>query len=964
MTSQDSGRSSLRSRLVAGAVAIALMATGTGCNAKDVSQGPVHKVLQSVEVGMRADASIQTIGSTTVSVADDPAKANTVKTSFPPREVVGDLPIRVQTAYRTKDRSGTNLDELKGYSGRVEIDLAVENLTVKPREVAYDVAGVRKTRTALIGAPMTVVASTVLNNTPAGGVVTGDLTDAKVTNGLLSRNSRGMATVQWATILAPPQLNANATLRMVADVKDFETPTFNVSVQPGLITDPSVASLLDSSFNQDTGSEIELQRKTIELIGQVNEVLARSSKTIGDVRSNLDASSKTLGDKSIAELNSSTTSVAASVKYLDQQLKSLNQQLSTTLNSSRSMLLSKMQSTVAMMDAMLGDTTATPPTPSVDSKGCASTVATPHAAMSVYGNLMQVSSQLNGYATATDKCRAQAVRQLLLTVGPPTPTAEQCMDPRASGSVTCGLRTTQMTMDNSLLRINEEGQKLVASLDPTAVNDAITGFQELNSGVKGLETLAGPGGVMDGHYAEALHDLRTAKGRIEDGMTTLHSHAESEKSDVDAALARLRAQRTEIADPATGMLAQMEAIADGVCELGPTASLTSSPSASASATPDPSASPDPTPAPTTPTPAPAAPSAPYTRDQLRAMSTGTTCTGRRTRASQRPAKWKATDDMRTRLTDQLAGIDAAISLLEKQSAAWQEVINWTVVDAPDDDPTTYHAFNLGIKWIDDGIAALKEGHTFSDSYSQELKAAVASLAEGRDHMGPRLTALQAQQEGLSAAITEGFSRATANARTDLAKSMTQTQRRVVEDTLVDASGVSSMFVASVKGLNSASVTISRNGTKSIREEDAQLAGSSAKLGEAIDEMVETNLADIASSFSRSSRDLSGAGALLQADLNKVLLDLGDRKVKGRGLLGAMATSSAKVGSADYQLAMASGAATEYASVRGRDIDTLLLRQAQLKAATESQGELPAFRAKVPAGADAQTVYNFTIGPTK
>ena len=231
-------------------------------------------------------------------------------------------------------------------------------------------------------------------------------------------------------------------------------------------------------------------------------------------------------------------------------------------------------------------------------------------------------------------------------------------------------------------------------------------------------------------------------------------------------------------------------------------------------------------------------------------------------------------------------------------------------------------------------------------------------------MGPRLTALQAQQEGLSAAITEGFSRATANARTDLAKSMTQTQRRVVEDTLVDASGVSSMFVASVKGLNSASVTISRNGTKSIREEDAQLAGSSAKLGEAIDEMVKTNLADIASSFSRSSRDLSGAGALLQADLNKVLLDLGDRKVKGRGLLGAMATSSAKVGSADYQLAMASGAATEYASVRGRDIDTLLLRQAQLKAATESQGELPAFRAKVPAGADAQTVYNFTIGPTK
>ena len=58
-------------------------------------------------------------------------------------------------------------------------------------------------------------------------------------------------------------------------------------------------------------------------------------------------------------------------------------------------------------------------------------------------------------------------------------------------------------------------------------------------------------------------------------------------------------------------------------------------------------------------------------------------------------------------------------------------------------------------------------------------------------------------------------------------------------------------------------------------------------------------------------------------MEKVLLDLGSRKVNGSGLLGAMTTGAATSRSADYQLALATDKTTSYASVRSADIAGLL-----------------------------------------
>src|SRR5690606_17388447 len=141
--------------------------------------------------------------------------------------------------------------------------------------------------------------------------------------------------------------------------------------------------------------------------------------------------------------------------------------------------------------------------------------------------------------------------------------------------------------------------------------------------------------------------------------------------------------------------------------------------------------------------------------------------------------------------------------------------------------------------------------------------------------------------------------------------------------------------------------------RELRESEKRTAAAAAK-------DVDESLSVLARGVNNSTRDINASFALLEGSLKKVLLDLGDRKVNGSGLLGAMTTSAARVGTADFQLALASGQAESYAAVRGEDVNGILLRQAQLQAALQAAADLPAFQIEVPAGAESQTVYNFRI----
>ena len=102
------------------------------------------RLLQSVDVAIGSDGSLSQVGDTVVISRANTGPADTVRHPYDPSKIVDDLPVRVLPSYQTAQSSGTNLADLKGYTGQVTIDLTVQNLTVKPQKVSYDVAGRRR----------------------------------------------------------------------------------------------------------------------------------------------------------------------------------------------------------------------------------------------------------------------------------------------------------------------------------------------------------------------------------------------------------------------------------------------------------------------------------------------------------------------------------------------------------------------------------------------------------------------------------------------------------------------------------------------------------------------------------------------------------------------------------------------------------------------------------------------------
>ena len=292
---------------------VAVSAVLVSASVAPVAQADVestsNRVLQSVSVAMSPDGTLTGVDGSLVETSGSAEDAEAQASSYAPSDVATDLPVRVLTAWRTAEGAGTDLSDLQGYSGRVAIDLTVQNLTVEPQMLQYDVDGASRSQAALVGSPLTITASAGLGDLAPATIVTDDEDSGRnVTNGVIGRSADG-TTVQWAAMLAPPTLSSSAELSLVVDAKNFDVPEFDLSVQPGLVTDPSIGALVDSAFNPGASEELELQSRTISLIGEVNAVLARASGTISDVRSNLTSSAETLGTQTVADLQSSTESV-------------------------------------------------------------------------------------------------------------------------------------------------------------------------------------------------------------------------------------------------------------------------------------------------------------------------------------------------------------------------------------------------------------------------------------------------------------------------------------------------------------------------------------------------------------------------------------------------------------------------------------------------------------------------------
>ncbi len=930
------------------ALGIALVALGmiatTSCTPTpkpEPVENPV-KLLQSVRVGLSSAAGVHTVEGTTISVSAT-GESSAENATYDAAQVVGELPVRVSLQYRAGEKSGSDLAELKGHTGPVEINLTLENLTVKPQTIQYDAAGQARSDTALVGAPLTVAASTKLPGLRADDVTPGSADGATGTNGVLSSTEDGATVVQWATVLAPPRSGASTTLRLAADVKDFQVPEIDVAVQPGLNTDLSANGVLAGAFSSGSGSEMELQRRTISLVADVNTVLAKAGSTITEVRRNLQATSQTLGAKTAGELRDNSQALAGTMKDLKQQLKVLGSDLEASTNATQSTTMSQLKLTVSAVDAMLGDTSATPPVAPITGDGCTAEVAKAAPAATVYSSVLTMSSQLDAYAKVSASCRDTVASALKATMGPENPSQAECA---AQGSMTCSLYGSAVTVTGALLGLVQKGDELVSGLQPQVIEGAIK--DQASSAVALEKVRADLGAMLDGSgtsqdYSKALAALEAAIKSSTDSATATRKAATAAQNSVDTLRQKLLAIATR-AKTAKGelgqgswlngsMLQQNQKLADELCKLSDNGLIPGKGKLSAKDV-----------------------------ERLRSYLTSVPCeptdaNGNPSPQLNTPPGFKEPLDVR----------------LEGQSAAWDEVLAATDTTAADQAigqaftalGTTFDDADTKLEAVRSAVKTLDGAATGSVNGTKKgLESLDAALAKAIDSSGTVTTALaklKAQQDMLGDKIKESLRDVSAETAAEVYKTVGEQVRQVADIGDASSEAVTTAFNRSISGLKSTSDDVVKDAEGTVNKQRDELLGQSGDLTAALSKSTQSSLENIASSTSGSTRDVEGASALLASSLNKVMLDLGDRAVNGSGLLGSMATSAAKADTADFQLALASQNAEGYANIRSRDVAGLLLRQAQFKASLTAVDELPPFQLEVPAGATSQTLYTLKIG---
>jgi hypothetical protein len=928
--------------LGAALIALGLIATTSCIQAPEPKpvDNPV-KLLQSVRVGLSPAAGVETIEGTTISVSAA-GESSAADTKYDAAQVVGELPVRVSLQYRAGEKSGSDLTELQGHTGPVEINLTLENLTVKPRVIEYDAAGQTRSDTALVGAPLTIAASTKLAGVRADDITAGSADGATGTNGVLSSSEDGAAVVQWATVLAPPRSGASTTLRLVADVKDFKVPAFDVAVQPGLSTDLSADGVFAGAFSSGTGSEMELQRRTISLVSDVNTVLTKAGSTITDVRRNLQVTSQTLGAKTAGELRDNSAALAGTMADLKEQLKTLGSDLEGATKTTQSTTASQLKQTVSAVDAMLGDTSAVPTTAPIDGEGCAADVPKSEKAATVYSSVLTMASQLDAYAKVSAGCRDTVAGAITATMGPEDPTAEQCAE---QGSMTCSLYGSAVIVTGALLGLVKKGDELVADLQPQVVEGAIKDQEASTVTLEQVRTDFAA--ILEG--AETTGDYKTALANVDEAIKSARASnaatrdaAAAVRNRIDGLREKLidiektaQGARSELGDGSLlrgSMMHQSQRLADELCQMAggtfPRKGRLSSEDV----------------------------------ERLRSYLTAVPCES--TDDNENPAQ---------ELNPPNGFKDPLDARLKAQTAAWDSVLAATDTTAPDQAISqAFTALEATIDDIDAKLDAISEATKALDRAATDnvtgTKRELEALNDALDdaigssgRVGVTLAKLKEQQDGLGDKIKQSLREVSAETAAEVYKTVDEQVRQVAEIGGAGSEAVVTAFNRSISGLKSTSDEVVNDAEGTVDKQRDELLERSDALAASLAKSTQSSLASIASGTSGSTRDVDGASALLSSSLNKVMLDLGDRSVNGSGLLGSMATSAAKAGTADYQLALASQNAEGYANIRSRDVTGLLLRQAQFKASLTAVDELPPFHLVVPDGATSQTLYTLKIG---
>ena len=311
--------------------------------------------------------------------------------------------------------------------------------------------------------------------------------------------------------------------------------------------------------------------------------------------------------------------------------------------------------------------------------------------------------------------------------------------------------------------------------------------------------------------------------------------------------------------------------------------------------------------------------------------------------------------------------------LNNQARAWDEVIKETDLQNPTT-PLAQNAkgFSDQVNSLDSALSSVEKAYAGEgDDQNRDrddrqndpnsLDEKLKSLTSASDELGKNLDELSSQHSELSEALKNAFKDSADETSKNINNLISQEIRQVSAQGSAGADSIQNSFTSSIYGLAEASNVIVRDAGNSLEAQRRDIAGKVENLKASLDGVTQSSLEQLDARTGNASRDLAGASVLLADDLNKVILDLGDSRVDGSGLLGALKTNAAKAGAADFQLALASQNAQGYTSVRAEDIAAVQLRQAQFKASLVKLKSLPSFHLPDGGKAEVKVVYTFHIG---
>lgn len=978
----------------ASALAVAATFMLAGCTSDNTAVMNASNVLQNVNVGLTSSAEISDISSTVVSFDAFSGKSSSEEQTYALRDAVNDLPVRITTRYTTDQGSGNDLNDLAGYTGDVSIDITVENLTVQPEDLTYDVAGTQKTKSTLVGAPLSIAASTTFEGVKPQSILSEATVGNGTTNGIISTNENGDASLQWAKILAGPSTSASSTFTVNLQAEDLKVPKFNIAVHPGLTNDLTSSGAVSSAFSANQDSTMELMQQTVEVVAEANQALADAGSTISDIRDNLNTTSESLKSSTVQELQQSSEQLTGQLTDLQEKLSGLRTNLDESAQGSQDELVAQMQQTVESLQNFFGQEGDEVPAPVFDAGTCEVNIAQPANGSTVYSNMVQLSNVLGAYSEANIDCRDQVLEVVNTVLGPENPTPETCRD---SVSASCSVFNSQVVLTASLLQSAQQTNQLIEQLNPGALSEVLGNYQSASAA---LDTLQQQVDALQQPVApaptESASPTPSATPSTEPSPTpsvspsaspspsplpteellasldSIDQHTEASNdhiADLEELLGSINttaqdalAELNVDTDDTGSMLTQNQELADQLCQLsdGGTAEagklpaeeverlrgyLTDTPCADVA---EPASDEE------LPTPEnfqqPLGQRLTHQVELWNSVLTASDVTGEESETTQKIAAIK--EDL-----NQVSEKTAAMRTLLEQAAAPSPSASPSATPEPQE-PTSSPAPE---PTQEPTAEPSPETPAEPDNSVQAVKDAMPGLHSSFESLSTSLDDLSTQQQKLNDALAEIIEAAPAENAEEI-NSILATQARNVSQQRTDGEmAITDLFSQQVTNLTGTSESISTGTEVLLKEQGDKLNAAAQRQVEEADARTKSSLERIQQSHDSATQDVAGASATLTGELQKLMLDVGDTSVNGSGLLGSLQNNAGNAGNADYQLSLATQNAEKYATIREEDMGAIRLKQEQYNASLRKLSGMPAFHLSAPSGTTVKTIYTFTIG---